>query len=229
MRSAVKALPLTALLLITAANAWAAADAVRVQAMVGEAVVAFENIDCPDDVFVVATGERALTNPSDCEALVALSELPDKVGTVVWAIAALDLNDPAALQAIEALLSTLNTGEQVMVIAVLENNAHHLGTDDSTVVATVQSIIVLNPDAAGVVVGAAVVLDPGNADRFQNLLPPQAPGGEAGAPDEGQPEREDDARREMLAPPDDDGGVPPGGGDVGMPVDGPIPPPPSSE
>ena len=35
-----------------------------------------------------------------------------------------------------------------MVIAVLNNNARHLGTNQDTVIATVAAIVTVNPDAA---------------------------------------------------------------------------------
>ena len=56
MRPAVPSLLL--LLLFAGANAWSAKEStIRVEAMVGEAVVVFEDIDCPDDMVQVATGE----------------------------------------------------------------------------------------------------------------------------------------------------------------------------
>ena len=104
MRSAVKPLLLLTFLLTTATNTWSAeGSTIRVEAMVGEAVVVFEDIDCPDDVYTVPTGEAAEANPVTCETLVALSTVPDNVGSVVWAIAQADPDDPAAASVIPYL------------------------------------------------------------------------------------------------------------------------------
>jgi hypothetical protein len=165
VRSAVKPLLLLTFLLTTASNTWSAeGPTIRVQAMVGAAVVVFEDIDCPDDVNTVPTGNAAQANPVTCETVVALSTVSDNVSVVAWAIAAADPDDPEAKAAIDALLADLSVAEQAMLITVLHNNQQHLGTDDATVIATVGQIVSVNPEAAATVVLTAIVLDPGNAD-----------------------------------------------------------------
>ena len=167
MQPAVKALLLLTFLLTGTTNTWSAdGPAIRVQAMVGAAVVASEDSDCPDDVYTVLTGEAALTNPDTCETTVALSTESDNVAIVAWAIAAADPDDPEAKAAIDALLANLSVAEQVMLIAVLQNNQQHLGTNDATVVATVIQLLALNPAAAGTIVLTATVLGPDNADAI---------------------------------------------------------------
>jgi hypothetical protein len=134
--------------------------------MVGEAVVVFEDVDCPEEVVTVPTGEVAQTNPTTCETIVALSTVSDKVNAMVWAIAAADPDDPAAAAAIQAQLAGLTTAEQTLVIVVLHNNAQHLGTNDQTIISTIGSIVAVNPRAAATLVMTASVLDPGNAPAF---------------------------------------------------------------
>ena len=177
MRPAVKTLLLLTFLLTATANVWSAGGPViRVEAMVGAAVVVFEDIDCPDDVYLVPTGEIAQTNPVTCEAVVALSTVSDNVSVVAWAIAAADTDDPEAKAAIDALLADLSVAEQVMLITVLHNNQQHLGTNDATVVATVGQIITVSPAAAATVVLTASVLNPGNADAIYAEAIAAAPG-----------------------------------------------------
>ena len=165
MRLAVPTLLL--LTLIAATRAWSAdGPSIRVEAMVGEAVVVFEDIDCPDDMVLVPTGEVAQTQPSTCQTIVALSTVSDRVSAVVWAIAAADMNDPEAAAAIKTQLAGLTTAEQALVIAVLHNNAAHLGTNAATVIATIGAIVAVNPSAAATIVLTASVLDPANEGAF---------------------------------------------------------------
>jgi hypothetical protein len=167
VRPAVKTLLLLTFLLTATTNTWSAeGPAIRVVAMVGAAVVVFEDIDCPDDVYNVPTGEVAQTNPVTCETVVALSTVSDNVSVVAWAIAAADPDDPEAKAAIDAQLADLSVAEQAMLITVLHNNQQHLGTDDATVIATVGQIVSINPEAAAIVVLTATVLDPGNVDAI---------------------------------------------------------------
>ena len=177
MRPAVKTLLLLIFLLTATTNTWSAeGPTIRVEAMVGAAVVVFEDIDCPDDVYLVPTGEVAQTNPVTCEAIVALSTVSDNVAVVAWAIAAAGTDDPEAKAAIDALLADLSVAEQVMLITVLHNNQQHLGTDDATVIATVGQIISVSPAAAASVVLTATVLNPGNADAIFAEAIAAAPG-----------------------------------------------------
>ena len=136
MRSAVPSLFL--LVLFASTNAWSSkSPTIRVEAMVGQAVVVFEDIDCPEDTEVrIPTGEVGEMNPVTCETVVALSNVSDKVNAVVWAIAAADPDDLEAAGAISALLGDLTSAEQALVIAVLHNNAQHLGTNNDTIIAT---------------------------------------------------------------------------------------------
>jgi hypothetical protein len=167
VQPAVKTLLLLTFLLTASTNTWSAGGPViRVEAMVGAAVVVFEDIDCPDDVYTVPTGEVAQTNPVTCETVVALSTVSDNVSVVAWAIAAADPDDPEAMAAIDAQLADLSVAEQAMLITVLHNNQQHLGTNDATVIATVGRIVSVNPAAAATVVLTASVLDPGNADAI---------------------------------------------------------------
>ena len=183
MRSALSSLLLSFLLGATSPLAWSAEGSakgkgptIRVEAMVGEAVVVFEDIDCPEgEVVRVPTGEFAQTNPATCETVVALSNVDDRVNDVVWAIAAADMDDPAQLAAVEAQLASLTTAEQAMVIAVLNNNARHLGTNQDTVVATVAAIVRVNPDAAATIVLTATVLAPSMAEVIVEAATEAAP------------------------------------------------------
>ena len=83
MRSAAPSLLLLILLAATSPQTWSAEGSagakdpsIRVEAMVGEAVVVFEDIDCPEGEIVrVPTGEYAQTNPATCETVVALSNV----------------------------------------------------------------------------------------------------------------------------------------------------------
>ena len=183
MRSALFSLLLFILLGATSPLVWSVEGSakskgptIRVEAMVGEAVVVFEDIDCPEgEVVRVPTGEFAQTNPATCETVVALSNVDDKVNDVVWAIAAADLDDPAQLAAIEAQLANLTTAEQTMVIAVLNNNAKHLGTNQDTVIATVAAIVTVNPEAAATIVLTATVLAPSMAEAVVEAATAAAP------------------------------------------------------
>ena len=149
MRSAVPSLLFVLVTAVSSTNAWSAKNPpIRVEAMVGEAVVVFEDIDCPEEVVTVPTGEVAQTNPTTCETIVALSNVSDNVNGMVWAIAAADLDDPTELAAIQSQLAGLTTAEQTLVIVVLNNNAQHLGTNQQTVVSTIAAIVAVNPRAA---------------------------------------------------------------------------------
>jgi hypothetical protein len=181
VQPAVKTLLLLTFLLTGTTNTWSAdGPVIRVQAMVGAAVVASEDSDCPDDVYTVPTGEAALTNPDTCETIVAPSTVTDNVGVVAWAIAAADPDDPEAKAAIDALLANLSVAEQVMLIAVLQNNQQHLGTNDATVVATVIQLLAISPAAAGTIVLTATLLGPDNAD----IIFAEPPGTGPAAPQE---------------------------------------------
>lgn len=160
MRSAVSSLLL--LIVFASANAWSAkSPVIRVEAMVGEAVVVFEDIDCPEGEEVrVPTGEVAENNPVTCETVVAISTVSDKVNAVVWAIAAADPDDLEAAAAISTLLAGLTSAEQALVIAVLHNNAIHLGTNKDTIVATIRAIAEVNPTGVSVSILTSAVLDP---------------------------------------------------------------------
>jgi len=167
VRSAVPSLLFVLVTAVSSTNAWSAKNPpIRVEAMVGEAVVVFEDIDCPEEVVTVPTGEVAQTNPTTCETIVALSTVSDKVNAMVWAIAAADPDDPAAAAAIQAQLAGLTTAEQTLVIVVLHNNAQHLGTNDQTIISTIGSIVAVNPRAAATLVMTASVLDPGNSQAI---------------------------------------------------------------
>ena len=177
MLSAVRSLPLVLLLALPGAGTWAAqSPKVRVEAFVGEAVVVFENIDCPEEVIRVPTGDAAETDPDKCEAVVGLSNVPDRVSDVVWAIAKADLDNPAVVESIKSQLAGLTTGEQALVVAVLHNNATTLGVDRTKYLNTIRLIVTVNPKAASTVVLTASVLDPGNADAIKGAALEGAPG-----------------------------------------------------
>ncbi|MEM1153344.1 MAG: hypothetical protein AAGI44_04335 [Pseudomonadota bacterium] len=134
---------------------------VRVEAFVGEAVVVFEDIDCPEEIVTVPTGQVAVTYPEECETVVSINTVPDPVADVIWAIAE---TDPDDIEAIEELLVGLTTSEQTLVLVVLINNSDHLGTDTDTLLSTITAITRLNPDATPLMVLTGVVLDPDNQD-----------------------------------------------------------------
>lgn len=154
---------LLAILLTSTATMVAAQDRtpVRVEAIVGEAVVVFEDIDCPEEIVEVPTGQVAVTYPEECETVVSINTVPDPVGDVIWAIAN---TDPDDAEAIEQLLVGLTTSEQTLVLVVLINNSDHLGTDTDTLLATITAITRLNPDATPLIVLTGIVLDPENQD-----------------------------------------------------------------
>jgi hypothetical protein len=129
-----------------------------VEAHVGAAIVIVgkDDGDCPEGMVPVPvpTGEAIETNPVTCEAVVSLATVPDDVSNVVWLIANGDPSDPEVQEA----LAELSNGELVMVVTVLQNNQQHLGTDDGTVIDTIQQIASVAPAAAPVVALTSVVL-----------------------------------------------------------------------
>ncbi|MGL4565630.1 MAG: hypothetical protein ACRCVD_10070, partial [Halioglobus sp.] len=176
MLSAVRSLPLYLLLALPGAGAWAVeSPPVRVEAFVGEAVVVFENIECPEEVIRVPTGDAAETDPDKCEAIVGLSNVPNKVSDVVWAIAKADLDNPAVVDSIKSQLAGLTIGEQTLLVAVLHNNAATLGVDKTKYLNTIRLIVTVNPAAAPSVVLTASVLDPANADAIKGAALEGAP------------------------------------------------------
>ena len=166
MRLAVTLQFLLPILLATAAtNIWASERSpVRVEAMVGAAVVVFEDIECPEDVVEVPTGQVAITYPDECDMVVGLNTVSDTVSDVVWAIAS---TDPDDAEAVQDLLVGLTTAEQTLVIVVLINNAQHLGTNDDYVIATMAAISRENPGAVPLLVVTGSVLRP---DLQQDII-----------------------------------------------------------
>ena len=199
MRSAVRLPLLFLIFFFSTASAWS--QTVRVEAMVGAAVVVFEKIECPDDVYDVPTGEVAVTDPVTCETRVMLSTLPDDVGNLVWAIA----NNPEAIDDLGDALANLTEGELAMVVTVLQNNQQHLGTTDDTVIEVVSVIAEVAPDAAATVVLTATVLNPEATEEIVAVAIAAAP-----AREESIREAVDTSGdiREQLGPEDD---APPGG------------------
>ena len=161
------------LLLIATNGAWGAkGPEVIVEAHVGAAVIVFQNIECPDVVYDVATGEMAVTDPETCDTVVQLSTVPDDIADIAWAIA----NDPDALDNLAEDLADLTDGELALLATVLQNNQQHLGTDDQTTIDFVAKIAEVNPEGAAVVVLTATVLNPSAAEAILAAAVASSPG-----------------------------------------------------
>ncbi len=194
-------LPSVALLMTSASGALFAADNVTVEAMIGEATFLRESADGTRESIIVTTGSTTRQDPGTGQTLLAPATVPNPVNEVVQAIAASSPDasdllptengcslgnaphrltarpeyDEATAAAIAAQLKALNSGELMMVMAVLINNAKHLCIDASTVADTVALISTARPEEAGNMVFVASLLDPANADRFRDAALKAAP------------------------------------------------------
>ncbi len=176
---------------------------VNVEAMIGEATLIRNDDADQKDTIVVPPGKATQIDPKTGKTIVAISNAPNAVNSVVQAIAAIspdadrrlpgdegcsqsdrplrskavpDVN-PELSAAIKAQLAALSKGELMMVMAVLINNANHLCIDSSTVANTITKIAAVRPDAVAEVVVVAKLLDPPNAEKFTEsaTAPPTVP------------------------------------------------------
>jgi hypothetical protein len=184
-------------------SAWSVADnvIVNVEAMIGEATLVREHADGKQESIVVPTGKATQNDPGTGQTLLTPATVPNKVNEVVQAIAASspDSNnqqptedgcsqgnaphrlspqpehDEAAAAALAAELKAMSSGELMMVMAVLINNANHLCIDATTVADTVALISRTRPEEAGNVVFVASLLDPENSARYTDAALKAAP------------------------------------------------------
>jgi hypothetical protein len=203
VRSLLKLLPSFVLLIASATATWSAADdvVVNVEAMIGEATLVRESADGKKETLIVPTGKTTKNDPTTGQTLLTPATQPDKVNEVVQAIAASapDAGNqrpsdngcsqgnaphrlvprPAYDAAITAVIATelegMSSGELMMVMAVLINNANHLCIDASTVANTVNLIVTERPEEAGNVVYVASLLDPDNSDPYADEALKAAP------------------------------------------------------
>ncbi len=203
MRLLRKAFPPFVLLLASTTGAWSAqADVtVNVEAMIGEATLVNESVGGKKESIVVTTGKTTRKDPSTGQTLLAPATVADKVNTVVQAIAASAPDagnqlssedgcsqgnaphrttpqpghDAAAAAALKKALEGLSSGELMMVMAVLINNAKHLCIDFSTVANTVSLIATVRPEEAANVVFVAALLDPDHSDLYTQEAAKAAP------------------------------------------------------
>lgn len=166
---------------------------VNVEAMIGEATFQREADGGKKDTIIVPTGKTTLTDPTTGEVLVAPSTAPNKINTVVQAIAAASPDartgstdkgcsrgknplrataipavDTETADAIATQLAELDEGEVMMVIAVLINNARHLCIDSSAIAAVIGVIAQVNPDALSDALFIADLIDNDNRDEYEN-------------------------------------------------------------
>ncbi|MEM9255710.1 MAG: FecR domain-containing protein [Pseudomonadota bacterium] len=170
---------------------------VVVKAVVGEAVVQFEDDDCPEKIYIVATGTTAETNPVTCEAIIETTTERSKVDALILAI--------AEGEDITEALAELSESEQSLVIAVIINNAETLNVTESMITDIVNSL----PGNTPPVVIADVLLNDAPLGPDDSDRPP--PSDEV--PDDGEEPDvpPQDPTEPVLPPPTDPpGGFPPG-------------------
>ena len=203
MRPLHKALALFALLITCASAALSAPGdvVVSVDAMIGEATLVQQSGDGKKESIVVPTGKATRKDPATGQILLAPSTARNKVNEVVHAIAASAPDsskqlpsedgcsqgnapqrlapqpeyDADAAAAIAKELQGMSSGELMMVMAVLINNAKHLCIDSSTVANTVALIATVRPEEAGNIVFVASLLDPDNSERYSQEAKKAAP------------------------------------------------------
>lgn len=176
---------------------------VHVKAMVGKAVVSFNEGDCPDVIHVVATGKTAETDPTTCTVVIKTTTERSTVDALVWAIANAEDDET-----IEALIAQLSEAEQVMVIVVLTNNAAQLGINDGIINDTVNRIGRASPGGV-----------PASIPIFLQFTAPTT-GSDDEEPD-GGPDEQPPPTVEDIPPADEDTPPPP---DVKPPTDTTTPP-----
>lgn len=201
MQSSVKVLLPLVLLLAGGTSAWAIESngvTVDVEAMIGQATLVRELADGRKDSVIVPTGQTTQRDPTTGQILLTPATVANRVNEVVQAIAASspdasdrlptdegcsDNEEPLRLvpkpeydEAVAAFiaeqLKAMSSGELMMVIAVLINNANHLCIDSSTVANTIAMIISLRPKEAENILLMASLLDPDNKERWKNAEPP---------------------------------------------------------
>tara|TARA_R110002049_G_scaffold40192_7_gene122702 strand:- start:762 stop:1469 length:708 start_codon:yes stop_codon:yes gene_type:complete len=231
-------------------GAWSAPEVeVNVEAMIGEATLVRKGATGQQETIVIPTGKVAQNDPGTGQTLLAPATVPDKVNKVVQAIAAASPDaqsqsptedgcsqgnaphrltpkpeyDAAAAAAIAAELEGMSSGDLMMVMAVLINNAQHLCVDRSTFDNTVALISTERQDEAANVVLVASLLDPVNSDRYADIARKAAPTQtdkinnvvkEAAKRNDPQAPTPRSAPRPTIKPPQD---IPPGGSIGGPP------------
>jgi hypothetical protein len=185
----------------SASGAWAVDSngvTVNVEAMIGQATLVRELADGKKDAVVVPTGQTTQRDPTTGQIVLTPATVANRVNEVVQAIAASspdavdrlpddegcsDDEEPVRLvpkpeydEAVAAFiaeqLKAMSSGELMMVIAVLINNANHLCIDSSTVANTISQIVSLRPEEAKNIRLVASLLDPDNIDRWNTIVPP---------------------------------------------------------
>lgn len=192
-----------ALLAVSAPGTWAAKNnvEVNVEAMIGEATLVRASADGKRETIVIPTGKAAQQDHDTGQTLLTPATEPDKVNEVVQAIAASSPDadkqrpsddgcsqgnaphrlaarpeyDEALAATIERELEGMSSGELMMVMAVLINNARHLCIDASTVANTVALISTARPEEAGNVVYVVSLLDPDNSALYTEKALKAAP------------------------------------------------------
>lgn len=177
-------------LAVASVNSWSVT--VSVEAMIGDVVITVVEEECPPESQVVRAGQSAQTNPETCKTVVVESSYSDDVNRVVQLIASQGEADEQ--------LAELSTEDQVLVVAVLVNNADQLDIDASVVADTVGAISEVNPEGAAAVVFISSVLDQENAESYVDSAKQAAPE---------QEDNIDDATEEAEGFNDDSGQPPP--------------------
>jgi hypothetical protein len=174
---------------------------VNVEAMIGEATLVEKSADGKKATIVVPTGKATKKDPETGQIMLTPATETNKVNEVVRAIAATASDasyglptdegcsegrdplrivakpdfDEAASAAITKQLGELTSGELMMVIAVLINNARHLSIDADAISNTISTIAKVRPEEAGNVVFVASLLDPDNGTRYSDAALKVAP------------------------------------------------------
>jgi len=186
----------------SASSAWAVESndvTVNVEAMIGRATLVRELPDGKKDAVIVPTGKITQRDPATGQILLTPPTVANRVNEVVQAIAASSPDaagqqpgdegcsgseapqrpapkpdyDEALATFIAEQLKAMSSGELMMVIAVMINNAGHLCIDSSSVANTMSLIVSLRPEEAKNVLVVATLLDPDNIDRWNNVVPPE--------------------------------------------------------
>lgn len=201
MQASVRVLLPLALLVASATSSWAIESSgvsVNVEAMIGQATLVRELEDGKKDAVVVPTGKTTQRDPTTGQILLTPATVANRVNEVVQAIAASSPDaadrlpddegcsedeepqrlvpkpeyDEALAAFIAEQLKAMSSGELMMVIAVLINNANHLCIDSSSVANAMSLIVSVRPEEAENVFLVASLLDPDNIDRWNNVMPP---------------------------------------------------------
>ncbi|CAA0090506.1 Uncharacterised protein [Halioglobus japonicus] len=250
MRLPTKVFPAVVLLVTTSMGAWSATDLqVNVEAMIGEATLISEGAGGQAQTLVIPTGKVTQKDPGTGQTVLTQATVTNNVNRVVQAIAAASPDadnrrptddgcsqgnaphrlsprpeyDQAAAAAIAAELEGMSTGDLMMVMAVLINNANHLCIDTATFVSTVQLISTTRQEEAANIVYVASLLDPANSDNYADVARKVAPTQagkidevvkEAAQRDVPEPSSPQAKPKPTIKPPQD---IPPGGAIGGPP------------